>query len=129
MKKYQIQLVFFTSLIEELLLDFFNFFKFTKIYIFKKNFFSYNLLNNILNFLLLILINIFIAIFYQKYCKKNNQIIYFIFGILSGLFYFGLFKILNFHLKIQFIDILCIILINIFKSYMICYSLFYKNLL
>lgn len=129
MNKYLIQLVFFTSVIEELLLNFFNFFNFTDVYVFKDIIFSYYIINNIINIFLLFIINFFIAFFYQKYSKKNNQILYFIIGILSGLFYFGLFKILNFHVKIQFIDILCIILINIFKSYMICYSLFYKNLL
>ena len=36
---------------------------------------------------------------------------------------------MNYHEIIQLIDILCIIFVNIFKTYMICYSLFYKYLL
>ena len=129
MKKYLFQLVFFTSIIEELLLNFFNFFNFTNIYVFKENIVNNYFFNIILNFILLLLINFFISYLFIYFKNKDKKIIYFIIGILSGLFYFGLFKIFNFHLKIQFIDILCIILINIFKSYMICYSLFYKSLL
>jgi len=128
MKKYIFQLVFFTSLIEELLLIFFNFFNFTNIYLIR-NIFEIHILNNLLNYFVLLIINYLLIIFYQKFVKSNNQIIYFCLGFLMGLFYFGLFKVLNFHINLQFIDILCVILINIFKTYMICYSLFYKSLL
>lgn len=128
MKKYISQLVFFTSLIELLIILFFNFFNFTQV-ILIKNLFDYHLLNLILNLSIILILNYFLAYIYLNLIKKDGNLIYISLGIFLGFLYFGIYKLMNYHEIIQLIDILCIIFVNIFKTYMICYSLFYKYLL
>lgn len=128
MKKYVLQLVFFTSIIELLLIYFFNFFNFTEIIILK-NYFSFNLLNHLINLIILLIMNLLLCYFYYCFIKKNSGLIYFLIGLITSFIYFSLYKIFNSEEIIQILDIFTIILINIFKSYMICYSLFYNYLL
>ena len=123
MKKYFIQLVFFTSLIELLIILFFNFFNFTQVILIK------NLLNLILNLFIILILNYFLAYIYLNVIKKDGNLIYISLGIFLDFLYFGIYKLMNYNEIIQLIDILCIIFVNIFKTYMICYSLFYKYLL
>lgn len=129
MKKYILQLVFFTSLIEIFLILFFNFFNFTKVILFTSSLINKWYLNYLINFISIFTINLIISYIYLILIKKDNIFVYFMIGIFIGLIYFGLYKIINYHEIIRFIDILTIILLNIFKTYMICYSLFYKYLL
>lgn len=129
MKKYILQLVFFTSLIEIFLILFFNFFNFTKVILFTSSIINKWYLNYLINFISIFIINLIISYIYLILIKKDNIFVYFMIGIFIGLIYFGLYKIINYHEIIRFIDILTIILLNIFKTYMICYSLFYKYLL
>lgn len=129
MKKYILQLVFFTSLIEIFLILFFNFFNFTKVILFTSSLINKWYLNYLINFISIFIINLIISYIYLILIKKDNIFVYFMIGIFIGLIYFGLYKIINYHEIIRFIDILTIILLNIFKTYMICYSLFYKYLL
>ena len=123
------QLVFFTSLIEIFLILFFNFFNFTKVILFTSSLINKWYLNYLINFISIFIINLIISYIYLILIKKDNIFVYFMIGIFIGLIYFGLYKIINYHEIIRFIDILTIILLNIFKTYMICYSLFYKYLL